>query len=187
MICILFISLIVLFDVYIIQNKLFFVNRKKNDMFDTFICREQVVLLRSLLSFGMIIVITIAKGLNWCDKMTFAERLVSLRREKSGMTQAQVGDALGISARVYGYYEAGDRLPKDAETYIRIADLFNCSLDWLFGRSLIKNFNTEGLDVVRVDRTVFLDALSRIQQGKDLLNEYLPVEEDINIDESEQK
>jgi transcriptional regulator with XRE-family HTH domain len=50
--------------------------------------------------------------MGWGDKVTLAERLLVLRRE-AGMTQAQVGDALGISARVYGYYEAGDRLPKE--------------------------------------------------------------------------
>jgi transcriptional regulator with XRE-family HTH domain len=103
------------------------------------------------------------------------------------LTQAQVGDALGISARVIGYYESGDRLPKDAETYLKIADLFRCSLDFLFGRSLVKNCNGEDPDAVKVDKTVLLDVLSHMQRGIDILNEYLPSDRDINPDETKKE
>jgi transcriptional regulator with XRE-family HTH domain len=124
--------------------------------------------------------------MGWGDKVTLAERLLVLRRE-AGMTQAQVGDALGISARVYGYYEAGDRLPKEAETYIKIADLYNCSLDWLFGRSLIKGFDDDGADSVKVDKTVLRSVLSSLQQGIDTLGAFLPIQKENNPDESEQE
>ena len=44
--------------------------------------------------------------------MAFGDRLKSLRLEK-GLSQRELGDLIGISDRVVGYYEANDRFPKD--------------------------------------------------------------------------
>lgn len=63
---------------------------------------------------------------------TFPERLVELRKSKS-MTQQQLAEAIGANVRGIRFYEAG-RLP-DAEALIKLADFFNCSIDFLVGRS----------------------------------------------------
>ena len=62
--------------------------------------------------------------------MTFGERLRTLRTE-ANMTQDELGNAIGVSSRVIGYYETDNRFPKDQETLIAIANLFNVSLDYL--------------------------------------------------------
>ena len=63
--------------------------------------------------------------------MAFADRLKQLRKD-AGLSQQQLAEKLGISARVLGYYESGERFPKDEETLISIARAFQVSLDYLF-------------------------------------------------------
>lgn len=53
-------------------------------------------------------------------------------REKSGLTQAQLGEQLGFSNQRYNYYETGKREPDNA-TLIKIAEYFNVSTDYLLG------------------------------------------------------
>ena len=60
--------------------------------------------------------------------MAFGDRLKSLRLEK-GLSQRELGDLIGISDRVVGYYEANDRFPKDEILLKNIADFFNVSMD----------------------------------------------------------
>lgn len=67
--------------------------------------------------------------------MTFGERLRKFRTEK-GITQLQLGQKIGVSDRVIGYYESDDRFPKDDETLKKLADFFNVSLDELLGRTI---------------------------------------------------
>lgn len=62
--------------------------------------------------------------------MAFHDRLKELRKEK-GWSQDQLGRKLRISSRVIGYYESGDRFPKDEQTLLDIARLFEVSLDYL--------------------------------------------------------
>lgn len=61
------------------------------------------------------------------------KRLRRLREEK-GMEQQEVADKLGISRSAIGMYERGKREPND-EIKKRIADFFNCSVDYLVGNS----------------------------------------------------
>lgn len=68
--------------------------------------------------------------------MQFGEKLKELRDERD-LTQKQVADFIGVSERVYGYYEK-DRFPKDEIVLKKIASFFNVSLDWLVGNSDIK-------------------------------------------------
>lgn len=68
--------------------------------------------------------------------MTFAERLVELRKTNN-LTQKQVYESVGISSMGYQRYEYGDREP--AYKYlIALADFFDVSLDYLVGRSDMK-------------------------------------------------
>lgn len=61
----------------------------------------------------------------------FSQRLKWLR-EKSGLTQKQVADKLGISQQYYGRFEKGTGQP-NLETLVKIRKLFNESLDFLLG------------------------------------------------------
>lgn len=65
--------------------------------------------------------------------MTFAERLVELRKSR-GLTQKQVYEGVSMSMLGYQRYEYGEREPA-FQKLIALADYFNVSLDYLVGRS----------------------------------------------------
>ena len=54
-------------------------------------------------------------------------------RESRGITQAKLSSLLSISPSTVGMWEQGRRDP-DYENLKRIADYFNVSTDYLFGR-----------------------------------------------------
>lgn len=65
--------------------------------------------------------------------MNFEARLKTLRLKKK-LTQQDTAVALGITVRQYQRFETGEQRP-GYENLIRIADLFEVSLDWLTGRT----------------------------------------------------
>ena len=65
-----------------------------------------------------------------------SNRLKKLRNEK-GVLQKDVAQYLQISASAYGFYEQGKRFP-DPETIDKLSDYFNVSIDYLLGKSNIK-------------------------------------------------
>jgi repressor LexA len=67
----------------------------------------------------------------------FGERLKQLR-EKRGLRQQDVADQVGVARVTISLYEAGRREP-DNETIERLADLFQVSVDYLFGRMDMPN------------------------------------------------
>lgn len=65
------------------------------------------------------------------------ERLRNLR-EDSDLTQGQIGEYLHISQRCYAHYENGTRdIP--VNILIKLADFFEVNLDYLVGRTNIKD------------------------------------------------
>ena len=63
---------------------------------------------------------------------SFAERLKHLRKQR-GLTQKQLGEALGIGQTAIANYEQGNRSP-DGEGLMRIAEVLDISVDALLGR-----------------------------------------------------
>lgn len=61
----------------------------------------------------------------------FGEILQELRKDR-GMTQRELGQLLSLTSYTISAYECGRSIPDD-ETKIRIARIFNVSLDYLFG------------------------------------------------------
>lgn len=59
-------------------------------------------------------------------------RLKVLRTIK-GVTQKEVAKSIGVSPQSYGYYENEINKP-DPEILIKLADYFECSIDYLVGR-----------------------------------------------------
>lgn len=60
------------------------------------------------------------------------ERLKQLRNAK-GFSQKQFAQQLNVSASTVGMYEQGRRTP-DSNTLARIADIMDCSTDYILGR-----------------------------------------------------
>ena len=71
------------------------------------------------------------------------DRIVSLRNEKN-ITQSQLAEELNISPSAIGVYEQGRRKPS-YELLEEICDYFNVDMDYLMGRSDIKNRYQAGL------------------------------------------
>ena len=61
--------------------------------------------------------------------MKFNKKLKELRN-KNGITQANMAEQLGISARAYQHYETGTREP-NIDKLIKLAIILNVSLDEL--------------------------------------------------------
>lgn len=59
-------------------------------------------------------------------------RLRELRKAK-GLRQKDIAEILGVSPQSYGYYENGINKP-DPDTLIKLANFFECSIDFLLGR-----------------------------------------------------
>jgi transcriptional regulator, cro/CI family len=61
-----------------------------------------------------------------------SERLKFLRKEKN-LTQTELGEKVGIKRNTYSDWENGKTEPS-FDNLVKLADFFNVSLDWLFGR-----------------------------------------------------
>ncbi len=70
--------------------------------------------------------------------MNFGDKIRVLREEKN-LTQDDLAKQLNLSKANISRYEIGSRQPS-IETIVKISEFFNVSLDWLFGRSIIKHF-----------------------------------------------
>jgi transcriptional regulator with XRE-family HTH domain len=70
--------------------------------------------------------------------MLFGTRLRMLREEKE-ITQKQLGSIINVSDRVIGYYESNNRFPRDENILKKLADFFDCTIDYLVGKSDIRN------------------------------------------------
>lgn len=68
-------------------------------------------------------------------KVNIGKSLRELRKA-NGLTQQQVADNLGLSRVNYTRYETGASNP-DYETLLLLANYFDVSLDFLFGRTNI--------------------------------------------------
>lgn len=65
-------------------------------------------------------------------KNLFSVRLKELRLKK-GLTQTELGEKVGVKQNTFTNWENGKREPS-FENLVKLADLFDVSLDWLFGR-----------------------------------------------------
>lgn len=68
--------------------------------------------------------------------MNLGNRLKSLR-EENDIKQKDLADYLNIAKSTLSQYESGQRIPND-EIKNKLADYFNVSLDYLMGKSNIK-------------------------------------------------
>jgi putative transcriptional regulator len=64
------------------------------------------------------------------DRQYIASKLVELRK-KSGLTQKEVSERIGVSESSYSQYETGDKLPRD-DVKVAISKLFNRSVQFIF-------------------------------------------------------
>lgn len=61
-----------------------------------------------------------------------AERLKE-KRKKYKFTQQEIADKIGVTQSTYAYYESGRNEP-DVKILMKLADLYETSIDYLTGR-----------------------------------------------------
>lgn len=74
--------------------------------------------------------------------MVFAEKILLLR-QKNGMTQEDLADALQVSRQAVSRWESGSAMP-DAQHLLRISDLFEISVDQLLREEPIVMDRSDG-------------------------------------------
>lgn len=79
----------------------------------------------------------IEKIIYWGETMNLAENIANLRKNRS-LTQAQLAEALNITAAAVSKWETGAAVP-DLDTLVALADYFRVPMDELLGRTLERN------------------------------------------------
>ena len=86
---------------------------------------------------------------------TFGDVLKSLREERH-LSQRQLAENLKVAYSTIGMYESGQREPS-YEMLENIADYFNVDMNYLLGKSIIKNSYRSDLTEIPMDHVVFDD------------------------------
>ncbi|MBQ7643189.1 MAG: helix-turn-helix transcriptional regulator [Clostridia bacterium] len=86
-------------------------------------------------------------------------RLKELRTDK-GLTQKQLAEKLILSKNIICEYEKGRSEP-NIDTLIKLADLFDCSIDYLVGR-------TDDFGVVNVGHSLGKDEIDLLENFRAL-------------------
>lgn len=68
--------------------------------------------------------------------------ILKFLREEKRLNQADVAAFLGVSQQAYQRYENGSSEP-NADGFIKLADYYNVSVDFLFGRTQVREMNTQ--------------------------------------------
>ena len=63
---------------------------------------------------------------------------IKMLREEFNYTQQELADKLECSKSVIGLYESETRKPS-MEVLIKLSEIFNCSIDYILGKSDIRN------------------------------------------------
>lgn len=77
------------------------------------------------------------------NSVDFGSRLKSLRTN-AGLTQAQLGNLVGVTKSVISYYELQERSPSP-DVLIKLSQIFHVSTDELLGVSKGKSVDVTGL------------------------------------------
>ena len=107
--------------------------------------------------------------------MTLKDRLKELRLERN-LLQKDIAELLNITASAYGYYEQGKRIP-DSDTINLLSDYFNVSLDYLMGKTNIRQSADNIINSNSTEYTIALhsdtDYDELPQDAKDEINNFI--------------
>ena len=68
---------------------------------------------------------------------------IELERMRLGLNQIELAKKLNLSSSAsISQYESGDRIPSD-DIKLKMCEIFNCSLDYLMGKSNIRNYDKD--------------------------------------------
>ncbi|MFZ5352777.1 MAG: helix-turn-helix domain-containing protein [Bacillota bacterium] len=111
--------------------------------------------------------------------MLIGIRLKDLREERN-LLQKDIAKIIGITDNAISNYERGTRIP-DTETLSRLADFFGVSIDYILGKTNIKNVNEkmkasqQAEDIYKVDPDMLIQmcrAVNLPKEERDKIKEY---------------
>lgn len=107
-------------------------------------------------------------------------RIKELRLEKH-LLQSDVAKYIGKSERIVGFYEKGERDPS-TDTLLKLSVLFDVSIDYILGKSDIKNSKTINLEEIDIAFASGLKGLNKENQEtlKNIMEELLAKQEEDN-------
>lgn len=82
--------------------------------------------------------------------MEFKDRLKEIRIQR-GISQRELGEAIGVSHASIAMYESGRRQP-EVETLEAICDYFNVSMDYMRGKEDLSLRLLDGIEMMIIDR-----------------------------------
>lgn len=99
---------------------------------------------------------------------------IKILREELNMTQQELADKLDGAKSTVAMYEKGDRKPS-MEVLLKLSDIFNCSIDYILGKSDIRNLeklkniphaNSGGVDITGLDEEDLKELQAQIDYMK---------------------
>ncbi len=111
--------------------------------------------------------------------MNLAQKL-TIQRKKSGMSQEQLADRLGITRQSVSKWEAGSSIPEISKL-IALSELFQVSLDYLLkdyldeesGRIYVKDYDRDRMRGERIKEENQLEDNLRLEKKVDELTRYI--------------
>lgn len=110
----------------------------------------------------------------------FKNIIVKLRKEKGYSTQEEFAKAIGMSRSTIGMWESGVRFPSK-EGMEQLADFFNVDIDYLYGRSKVRqyvHFDGDGNPMYYIDVETARVAQEIFEKDKILFDVYNSVDKD---------
>jgi len=87
-------------------------------------------------------------------------------RKQMNITMKQLGDMLGVSESAISHYETGKR-QADFETLLKIAEIYDVSLDYLLGRTDTPEPQKSAPDETQIDMSTLDFALQGVVRDLD--------------------
>lgn len=100
---------------------------------------------------------------------TFADRLKEERIHK-GLTQTELAKTLYLGQTSVSKYESGKQIP-ETPTLQKIADFFDISVDYLLGKTDIKNYTDDPNITIALHSDTDYDELPK--EAKDEINNFI--------------
>lgn len=107
----------------------------------------------------------------------FSKRLRNLR-ENRHMKQEDLGKKVGLSASTIGMYEQQRRQP-DNDMLLKLSEIFDVSIDYLLGKTEIKNYHNPFNDDIEKEIYIKLKNMDKKQKKiiLDIINIIYPNDE----------
>lgn len=97
-------------------------------------------------------------------------------RKELKLSQEKFSEIVGINRSMLARYETDAQVP-NIDILVRIADALNCSIDWLLGRTNVRNFSANPAEVEEVvqiaDNARILPVKEPVEIDPEVLQSYI--------------